>query len=122
MRTGEWMFDYSLVDDIVDSVVDGFDPERIYIFGSVARREARDDSDVDIMLVMDTHLDRVRRTIPVRLALLRYKVDKDIIVVTPCELAEFTIDERSFYNTVLNTGVLAYDRRCGRTAIFNQSL
>mgnify|MGYP007002644651 FL=1 len=32
------MFDYSLVDDIVDSVVDGFDPERIYIFGSVARR------------------------------------------------------------------------------------
>ena len=116
------MFDYSLVDDIVDSVVDGFDPERIYIFGSVARREARDDSDVDIMLVMDTHLDRVRRTIPVRLALLRYKVDKDIIVVTPCELAEFTIDERSFYNTVLNTGVLAYDRRCGRTAMFNQSL
>ena len=116
------MFDYSLVDDIVDSIVDGFDPERIHIFGSVARREARDDSDVDIVIVMDTHLDRVRRTIPVRLALLRYRVDKDIIVVTPCELTEFTIDERSFYNTVSDTGVLAYDRRCGRTGMFDRSL
>ena len=74
------------------------------------------------MFVMDTHLDRVMRTIPVRLALLRYRVVEDIIVVTPCELAEFTIDERSFYNTVLDTRVLAYDQRCGRTAMFDQSL
>lgn len=107
------MFDYSLVDDIVDSIIDGFAPEKIYIFGSVARHEARDGSDVDLMIVMDTDLDRIRRTIPIRLSLLQYRVDKDIIIVTPNELTEFTKNEYSFFNMILDTGVLAYEKASG---------
>lgn len=104
------MFDYSVVNRIVDSIVSGFAPEKIYIFGSVARHEAHDGSDVDLMIVMDTDLDRTRRTIPIRLSLLQYRVDKDIIVVTPNELTEFTKNEYSFFNTILDTGVLAYEK------------
>ncbi len=38
--------------DIVDRLVRGYDPERVYLFGSAARGEAGPDSDYDIMLVM----------------------------------------------------------------------
>jgi excisionase family DNA binding protein len=38
--------------DIVDRLVKGYDPERVYLFGSAARGEAGAGSDYDLMLVM----------------------------------------------------------------------
>jgi excisionase family DNA binding protein len=38
--------------DVVDRLVRGYDPERVYLFGSSARGDAGPDSDYDIMLVM----------------------------------------------------------------------
>jgi excisionase family DNA binding protein len=38
--------------DIVDRLVKGYDPERVYLFGSAARGDAGSDSDYDLMLVM----------------------------------------------------------------------
>ncbi len=45
------MFDYSKVDEAVRRIVDATHPRMITIFGSVSRREARDDSDLDILVV-----------------------------------------------------------------------
>jgi excisionase family DNA binding protein len=38
--------------DIVRRLVEGYDPERVYLFGSAARGDAGPDSDYDLMLVM----------------------------------------------------------------------
>jgi excisionase family DNA binding protein len=38
--------------EIVRRLVEGYDPERVYLFGSAARGDAGPDSDYDLMLVM----------------------------------------------------------------------
>jgi predicted nucleotidyltransferase len=38
--------------DIVRRLVDAYQPERVYLFGSIARGEAGPDSDYDLMLVV----------------------------------------------------------------------
>lgn len=45
---------------IVEEIVEGFNPRRVILFGSVARSEETVDSDVDLMVVFD-HLDRAHR-------------------------------------------------------------
>jgi predicted nucleotidyltransferase len=37
---------------VVERLIEAYQPERIYLFGSVARREAGPDSDYDLMLVV----------------------------------------------------------------------
>ena len=44
---GEW------IPEIVDDVVEGFEPARVIVFGSVARGEAGADSDVDLLVLFD---------------------------------------------------------------------
>jgi len=39
--------------ELLRSVVAHFDPLRIIVFGSVARREAGPDSDIDLVVVLD---------------------------------------------------------------------
>jgi len=39
--------------EIVRRLVAGFHPQRIYLFGSRARNEAGDDSDYDLMMLLD---------------------------------------------------------------------
>jgi len=48
--------------EIVRRLVEGYDPERVYLFGSAARGEAGPDSDYDLMLVMpdDAEPERMR--------------------------------------------------------------
>jgi predicted nucleotidyltransferase len=48
------------VSRIVDEIVEGFDPCRVILFGSVARDEETEDSDLDFLVIFD-HLDRAQR-------------------------------------------------------------
>ena len=51
-----------LLADIVERLVRAYHPERIYLFGSIARGEAGPDSDYDILLVVrdDSPLEALR--------------------------------------------------------------
>ena len=46
-----WTPTPEIVDQMVRRIVERFDPERIILFGSLARDEARADSDVDLLVV-----------------------------------------------------------------------
>lgn len=48
------------VPGMVEEIVDGFSPRRVILFGSVARGDETEESDIDLMVVFD-HLDRARR-------------------------------------------------------------
>ena len=104
------MFDYAVVDTIVDIVVREFSPKMVFLFGSVARHEARDDSDVDIMVVMDTDDGFKTRPFPILRRLKAVDVDVDIFVYTPEEYESKRDDPESFVNRIVRTGRLLYHR------------
>ena len=75
-----------------------------YIFGSVARGEDDEYSDIDLILVMETDppfFDRIREVVD-----LRYAFDRaDILIYTPAELASMLAEDgRQFLKDAIRTG------------------
>jgi predicted nucleotidyltransferase len=68
---------------MVDLIVERFHPEKVILFGSHARGEARPDSDVDLLVVMPVRGSRREKAIEIGVALHDIRVPKDIIVTTP---------------------------------------
>ena len=68
---------------MVRRIIDLFDPERIILFGSHARGDARPDSDVDLLIVMPVEGSRREKAVEIGVALDDIPVAKDIVVVTP---------------------------------------
>ena len=53
------------IDDVVRQIADLFHPERIILFGSYAYGTPRPDSDVDLLVVMDTPLSEIQQEIAI---------------------------------------------------------
>lgn len=63
-----------------------FNPQRIVLFGSRARGDARPDSDVDLLVVLDEVENRTLAAVEMRRAVADMPIGKDIIVTTPEEI------------------------------------
>lgn len=70
---------------MVERLVERFRPEKVILFGSHARGDARPDSDVDLLVVMPVKGSRREAQLEVRRALHDIRVPKDVIVTTPEE-------------------------------------
>lgn len=64
-----------------------FHPARIVLFGSHARGDARPDSDVDLLVVLDDVDERHEVAVEMRVAVSDIPVAKDIVVTTSEEIA-----------------------------------
>ena len=69
--------------EIVKRLVEAFEPESIYLFGSKARGDDGPDSDYDLMVVVsDSPLPRFRREQKAFRALRGVGASKDVVVLT----------------------------------------
>lgn len=78
------------------------------MFGSAARGEMRQDSDLDILVICETRKDYFERVREVR-AGVRTNAPLDIIVLTPKEAKELP-KKNSFFAQILKEGKLVYGR------------
>lgn len=101
--------DEDVLREMVNAIVDEVDPESVILFGSRARGDAKEDSDVDFVVVESLPFDqgRDRRSEETRLwrALAGFSVSKDILV--------YSSDEVDYWRDSLNN-VLARALREGR--------
>jgi predicted nucleotidyltransferase len=73
------------VRQMVRRIVSRFHPERIILFGSHARGDARPDSDVDLLVVLPFSGSKHEKQMEIRLALRDIRIPMDIVVATPEE-------------------------------------
>lgn len=71
--------------EMVNRIVERFQPEQIILFGSHARGDARPNSDVDLLVVMPVRGSKREAQLRIRRALHDIPVPKDVIVTTPEE-------------------------------------
>lgn len=103
------MFRYDHVDETVNLIVSAFNPEKIIIFGSVARGTATDESDLDILVVMDSDSKPTRRAREIYSATSDIDLAMDIIVLTPDEFWDNRDSPYSFLSEIVRTGVVVYE-------------
>jgi predicted nucleotidyltransferase len=85
-----------------------FNPKAIILFGSAARGEAREDSDLDLLVVMDSDRPIGIRSGELR-AQIRTNMPLDIIVLTPKEAGELP-KKSTFFSQIVKEGKLLYGR------------
>ena len=99
---------------VVDRIVAEFpEVERIILFGSRARGDARTDSDWDFLVVMPSLLRPTERGVAIRRVARIPGKPMDFLVRTPQEVAKgFPM----FEDDIVREGRVLYDRRRGREA------
>ena len=83
------------LDQVVAQIVDVAHPEKIILFGSYARGDARDDSDFDLLVIEREVTARREETVRIRRSLRPLRVPADILV--------FSIDEVKRYGDIMGT-------------------
>lgn len=94
-------------------LADAAHASQVILFGSYARGEATDRSDVDLMVVAQTDLPRHKRAVGLYKQFRPYPFGMDILVYTPQEVQEGKKSPLSFVSTVLREGKTLYERREG---------
>lgn len=95
---------------VIDQIVQELDPERIIVFGSMARGDIHEDSDLDLLIVKETDQPFLQRIDEV-LAVLRTDVPVEPLVYTSAELERLREEGRDFIGTILEEGRVVYERR-----------
>jgi predicted nucleotidyltransferase len=96
------------IQDIVAQIVTGFKPQRIVLFGSYARGNPRPESDVDVLVVMDTPLRETEQAVQI-CQRIEYLFGLDLIVRTPEHLAERLALGDSFLREIVVDGKVLYE-------------
>jgi len=87
-----------------------YHPQRIILFGSVARGEADADSDMDVLVIKDTTDPFVHR-LEAMAKLCPLGVHANILVYTPDELRQMIDDGNPFILQALQEGRTVYEAR-----------
>ena len=100
----------TIVATMVERIADRFDPERILLFGSRARGDARDWSDVDLLVVMPDGTDRREAAVEMGVAVGDLPIAKDIVVTTPAHIAQRGDVIGTVLRPALRAGKVLYER------------
>jgi uncharacterized protein len=95
---------------IVARVAERFDPERILLFGSLARGDAGRDSDIDLLVVFRARVERRATAIALRLAIADIPAPVDFVVTDLDEIERRGRIAGPALGTALREGRVVYDR------------
>lgn len=95
----------------IKRLVSELKPEKIILFGSYAYGNPTPDSDVDLLVVMDTKASYKERYLAVARLLRPRLFPVDIIVKTPKEIEEALKTNSFFTKEIYTKGVVLYERR-----------
>lgn len=100
------------IDQVVEQIVEKFKPQKIILFGSYARGNPRPESDVDMLVVMDTPIKDVHQAIQI-CQRIDYRFGLDLIVHTPKYLQQRLEMGDWFLRDVINEGKVLYEAANG---------
>jgi len=100
--------------EAIDRIVASLKPEKIVLFGSYASGKPTHDSDVDLLIIMETNGKRKEKLRAVSMLLYPRKFPVDIIIKTPKEVENALKggkDNGFFIREIIKKGKVLYERR-----------
>ncbi len=99
-----------LVQEITRKIVQNFHPERIIAFGSYARGEQKPDSDLDLIIEMETDQPFYQRGLGIAALFSDRRWAMDLLVYTPQEFRQLSKVFGSLPYSVEREGRVLYER------------
>ena len=98
------------IKNITEQIVKKYKPEKIILFGSAARGEFTEDSDLDFLIIKN----QVPKSSIHRRWQLRYLLDEsspvDLLILKPGEFKNRLKKNDPFFTTIIQEGVVLYDQ------------
>lgn len=105
------MIDLREIELVAQRLGNAADAEQVILFGSYARDEATDDSDVDLLIIADSDLPRFKRSRELYTLFRPHPFSMDLLVYTPQEIERGKHSPASFVSTALKEGKVLYERQ-----------
>ncbi len=84
-----------------------YEPDKVILFGSYARNESDELSDIDLVVIKETQDDFFTRIHKV-MQILDFRTAIDILVYTPSEIQSMKERGNAFIETVFDEGILLH--------------
>ncbi len=97
-----------IIDEIIQQITIEITPLRIIIFGSIARNEAKSDSDIDLLVVMPNGTHRRKTAHILYRRIRKIDVPLDILVATSSDLENYQYNSSLIYGHILQEGIEVY--------------
>ena len=101
--------DHSLVDEIVRRIVEIAHPDKIILFGSHARGEAQQSSDIDLLVAMRVVGSRRKEILRIREVLVPLGVSIDVLVASGADFAKWSEAPSTTLYWVKREGEVLYE-------------
>lgn len=103
------MIDEKVLEQVKAILVNTYDPEEIYVFGSYAWGTPDKESDLDLLIVIDQYKkDRFQTMSDGYRALYGLRIFKDILVYSRDEFDRYAADTTTLCNRVVQEGKMLY--------------
>jgi predicted nucleotidyltransferase len=96
------------IQQVAQRIVERFHPQQVILFGSYAYGQPTPDSDVDLLIRMETPLRGVEQAVKIREA-VDFPFPVDLLVRTPQQIAGRLALGDGFLREVLTKGVVLYE-------------
>lgn len=97
--------------EITDKIVQTLKPDKIFLFGSFAYGKPGKDSDIDLLIIMESTEKPAQRRMRVSRLFWDRSVAMDFVVKTPAEIEERLSMGDFFIKKILTKGKVLYDNR-----------
>ena len=96
------------INQLRDKIAQSLHPEKIFLFGSYALGTETEDSDIDLVVVMETDLSRHKRNVALKRLFSRRKFSLDAFVYTPQEFSKYKDIPGTIVYNATHFGTLIY--------------
>jgi len=96
------------IEDVIRQIVDKFHPQQIILFGSYAAGQPQPESDVDLLVVMDTPLRESEQAYLICRE-IDYLFGLDLLVISPGRLKQRLEWGDSFLHGIIQAGIVRYE-------------
>jgi predicted nucleotidyltransferase len=98
------------IQEVVGRIVSRFNPVKIVLFGSRARKRAHASSDADLLIIMPVRGSRRKMATKIDMALFGIRIPLDLVVVTPEDVRRSRNRPGTIIHTALKEGITVHER------------